>query len=59
MLWEFFISGILLSVIILLPVGIKWEINKRVIMPFALLIGILSGAVVKGITEFWNFQFYH
>ncbi|MFX0194927.1 MAG: phosphatidylserine decarboxylase [Candidatus Hodarchaeota archaeon] len=59
MTWRVFISGLVLSFLALLPLGLKWQIQKRVIILAALLIGMLSGTVVNGITSFWNLRLYH
>jgi len=52
-LWVF-ISSLVLSLFILVPLGMKWEIEKKVTIPASILIGILSGSVTHGITRFWN-----
>ena len=44
------ISGLALSLIILVPAGTRWELEKRVTLPAAIIIGILSGFMVDGIT---------
>lgn len=55
---KIFISGIVLSLITLLPLGIKWELEKKIIIPAAFFIGIMSWLLVEGTTTFWNLTFY-
>ena len=52
-LW-IFISSLILSLLILIPLGIKWEIEKKVTIPASILIGILSGSITHWITRFWD-----
>lgn len=49
-----FITGVVLGFAVLLPLGKKWEIDRRVTMPAAFLIGIASGAVVDAAGISWN-----
>ena len=49
MFWWTFISGPALSFLILIPLGIKWDLDKKVTLPAACIIGILSGAAMAGI----------
>jgi phosphatidylserine decarboxylase len=58
MSWIIFISGLVLGFGILIPVGIKWELEKKVVIPAAFFIGILSWIAVKGIIVFWDLPFY-
>jgi phosphatidylserine decarboxylase len=51
-------SGIVLALIILIPLSIKWELEKRIIVPAALFIGILSGVFVNLLVVFWDLGFY-
>jgi len=51
-------SGIILALIILVPLSIKWELEKRIVIPAVLIIGILSGAFVYLVMGFWNLGFY-
>ena len=48
------IWGVLLSVVILVPLGIKWQIEKRITLIFACLIGIFTGVVVQIVGLYWN-----
>lgn len=52
------LSGTMLALVILVPLGIKWELEKRIIMPAAFFIGILSGTFANLIVLFWNLDFY-
>lgn len=56
--WEVIVSGLILSSITLVPLGIKWEIEKKVTIPFSLLIGISAGVIVGSISEIYNIKFY-
>jgi len=56
-LW-IFISALVLGLIFVVPVSIKWELEKKVTIPAACFIGIFSGAIVSGIVVFWNLNFY-
>ncbi|MFX0202492.1 MAG: phosphatidylserine decarboxylase [Candidatus Hodarchaeota archaeon] len=53
-----FILSIILSSATLIPLGVKWEIRKKVVIPSAFLIGILAGTVVYWFVMFWNLSFY-
>lgn len=53
-----FISGLVLSLITLVPLGIKWELEKKITIPTAFFIGIMSWVVVEGTIVFWNLSFY-
>jgi phosphatidylserine decarboxylase len=58
MLIEGLIRSTVLSVIILVPLGIKWELEKKIVIPAAFLIGIISWMVVKGVTFYVHLSFY-
>lgn len=58
MAWEILISSLTLSLIILVPVGTKWEIPKKITVPGSLLIGILTGLIVGSIVGIYHFEFY-
>lgn len=58
MAWRIFLSGLILSFITLVPLGIKWGIGKKVYIPAAFFIGTLSGTIINGILKFWNLEFY-
>ncbi len=53
-----FISSLGLSFITLIPLGIKWEIEKKITIPSSFLIGILAGIIVNGIYLLWNLRYY-
>lgn len=50
--------NLVLSFLILLPIGIKWELQKKIVIPAAFLIGIMSWIVVKGVALFFHLAFY-
>jgi len=58
MIWEVLISSLGLSLIILVPLGIKWEISKGVTLPASIFIGILAGLVVSGVLGIYHIKFY-
>jgi phosphatidylserine decarboxylase len=58
MTWEILISSLVFSVIILVPLSIKWEIPKRVAAPASFLIGVSVGLIVRGIWGIYNINFY-
>jgi phosphatidylserine decarboxylase len=51
-------AGLILSVLTLVPLSIKWELEKRLTMPAAVLIGLVSGGIVHGIDTAWSISFY-
>jgi len=53
-----FISGLFLSFLLLVPLTIKWELNKRITLPSIFIIGMLSGTIVYNMQNMWNFSFY-
>ena len=53
-----FIFGLMLSLLTLVPISIKWELEKKLTIPAAVFIGIISGSVVYGIFMFRNFSLY-
>ena len=53
-----FISSLMLSLLTLVPLSIKWELERRLTVPAAVFIGIISGSVVCAIFTFWNLSFY-
>lgn len=53
-----FVSSLALSFIILVPLGAKWEIEKKISIPSAIFIGILSSLVVNGIKDIGDLKFY-
>ena len=58
MTWMIFASSSVFSFLILVTLGKKWELDKKFILPAALVIGIFSGAIVNGISKFYNLSFY-
>lgn len=54
----FFISSIVLSFFILIPLSIKWELDRRLTIPTALFIGVISGSIVYVIFTLWIIPFY-
>ena len=55
---KIFISSLILSLVTLIPLGEKWEIERKVTIPSAFFIGILTGAIVYGLTILWQLRFY-
>ena len=53
-----FVSSLLLALVTLVPLSVKWELQKKLTMPAAVFIGILSGSIVYGIFTFWDIPFY-
>jgi phosphatidylserine decarboxylase len=53
-----FVSSLMLSLLTLIPLSIKWELERRLTVPAAVFIGIISGGVVYGVFTFWNLLFY-
>lgn len=58
MLLGIFISGLVLSIITLVPLGLKWQIEKKIVITSAFVIGIFSGAVAKVTIVFWNLYWH-
>ncbi len=48
---EVFITGLVLSFILLVPLGTKWDLEKKITVPAAFIIGILSGAIVMMVSR--------
>jgi phosphatidylserine decarboxylase len=53
-----FLSSLTLSLLTLVPLSVKWELEKRLTIPCAILTGIVSGSVICGIFTFWNLLLY-
>jgi phosphatidylserine decarboxylase len=53
-----FVSSLLLALLTLVPLSVKWELQKKLTIPAAVFIGILSGSITYGIFTFWNLSFY-
>lgn len=58
MRWEILISSLVFSLIILVPLTIKWEISKKIAVSASFLIGILTGLIVSGILEIYDIKPY-
>jgi len=58
MTWEILISSLAFSLIILIPLSIKWEIPKRVAIPASFSIGVLTALIVTGIWKICEINFY-
>jgi phosphatidylserine decarboxylase len=52
--WEIHIYGMVLGLVLLLPLGWKWDIEPKVSLPAAILTGFLSGFIVQGVEIFWK-----
>jgi len=52
------ISSVILSFLILVPLSIKWELERRLTIPATIFIGIISGSIVSGIFTFLHLSFY-
>lgn len=48
----------MLSLLTLVPLSIKWELEKRLTIPAAVFIGIISGSIVYGIDIVQDLGFY-
>ncbi len=44
----------LFSLAILIPLGWKWELEKRIFIPASLLIGVSSGIITSGLRPVWS-----
>ncbi len=53
-----FVSSLTLSLLVLVSISIKWELERRLTIPAAIFIGIISGSVVCGIFIFRGLPFY-
>lgn len=53
-----FVSSLLLALLTLVPLSVKWELEKKLTIPVAIFIGILTGSFVYIIFIFWNLSFY-
>jgi len=56
---QLFISGLILSAVTLIPLSIKWELDKRICLPAAFCIGVVSWVVAEWATVFWRLSFSH
>lgn len=48
------IYGLFLGLITLVPLSIKWELDKKMTIPAACIIGMSSGLIVWGINSYYN-----
>ena len=48
------ISGLVISIITLVPIGFKWELEQKVVIPSAILIGISSGILTGILDHFFD-----
>ena len=52
------ISSLILSYVLLMPMSIKWELEKKVIIPSAFFIGLITGVLTYGITKLLVLRYY-
>lgn len=52
-----FILGWIMSLGTLLPLSMKWELQKRIMVPAALIIGAVSSAIAGVLNPFWGLKF--
>jgi phosphatidylserine decarboxylase len=58
MTWEIILSSLILSLVLLVPLGIKWEIPKTISLPASILIGGLTSLIVRGVVGVHGIPFY-
>jgi phosphatidylserine decarboxylase len=51
-------SSLVLSLILLIPLGTKWEIPRKITIIGSMMIGILTGLIVTSIEGIYNIEFY-
>lgn len=51
MVYRIIFSSLFLSLSLLVPLGIKWEIPKRISIPASILIGFITGSIVTGLLK--------
>jgi phosphatidylserine decarboxylase len=49
-----FFSSLIFSLILIIPLGTKWLLDKKIIIPGAFLIGIFCAFIIQGILKYWN-----
>ena len=59
MTWEILLSSLVLSLVLLIPLSVKWEISKEIAIPFSLVIGILTGFIVTGMMAIFPVKFWY
>lgn len=47
-------NSVLLALCLLLPITIKWELNKTITVPAMLLIGLIAGLLVYPVITYWS-----
>jgi phosphatidylserine decarboxylase len=52
--WQILLSSLVLSLILLIPLGIKWEIPVKMTVPGSVIIGILTGFIAASIAGAYN-----
>jgi phosphatidylserine decarboxylase len=58
MTWEIFLSSLILSLILLFPLGIKWEIPRKTLLPASFLIGAVAALIVRSLAGDRGVLFY-
>ena len=58
MILTILISSLILSYVLLMPMSIKWELEKKVIIPSAFFIGLITVVLTYGITKLWALRYY-
>lgn len=53
-----FLTSIVVSLAVLIPLGMKWEIDKKLLVPSAFGIGAVTGALVNVINLLGELRFY-
>ncbi len=51
------VSGLVLGFLLIVPLGLKWELDKKVLLSAAVVLGLLSGVLVYGISAFYTIGF--
>jgi phosphatidylserine decarboxylase len=55
---EIILSSLILSLILLIPLGIKWEIGVKISLPASILIGAFTALIVRGVVRDQGVPFY-
>ena len=58
MSWETIVSSIALSLILLIPLSMKWEIPKKIAVPASFFVGIVTGVIVSGMVAIFTVKFW-
>ena len=58
MVFMVLLSGLILSFVLLIPISMKWELEKKVTVPSAFVIGLLAGSIVYIFMKFLNLRIY-